>query len=82
MGFYLFEVLFNEVHFWVLMPESEHYIIRRNEMREYQVTLTMTRNDDEWTSTDITNEMVSWLDDLGFEIQSSRVTDMGTRDEE
>ena len=51
-------------------------------MREYQVTLTMTRNDDEWTATDITNEMVSWLDDLGFEIQSSRVTDMGTRDEE
>jgi hemerythrin-like domain-containing protein len=81
MGFYLFEGLFNEVHFWVSMPESEHNF-RRDEMREYQVTLTMTRNDDEWTSTDITNEMVSWLDDLGFEIQSSRVTDMGTRDEE
>jgi hypothetical protein len=38
MGFYLFEVLFNEVHFWVSMPESEHYIIRRNEMSKYIYT--------------------------------------------
>lgn len=52
-------------------------------MREYQVTLTMTRNDDEWTATDVSNEIVSWLDGLGFEIQNSRVTDMGdTVDEE
>jgi len=46
-------------------------------MQSYQVTLTMTRTDDEWTATDVSNEVVSWLDDLGFEIQTSRVTDMG-----
>jgi hypothetical protein len=38
MGFYPFEGLFNEVHFWVSMPESEHYIIRRDEMSKYIYT--------------------------------------------
>jgi hypothetical protein len=46
-------------------------------MKEYQVTITMNTTDEEWTSTNISNEIIAWLGDLGFEIQTSRVTYMG-----
>ena len=50
-------------------------------MRQYQVVITMTTADEDWTAESINNEVVSWLDDLDFDIHAIRVTDMGESEE-